>query len=80
MKRYEEEAGKRVTLSEVGLDGLEFTWRFQDPEKMQRAAMHLMKCHPHHFAVLPDWGYSLSMSAMAADCLRQAMAEGKLEP
>lgn len=80
MKRYTEEPGKRTTLSDVGLSGLEFTWSFGHPEKMQRAAMHLMKCHSHHFAVLPDRNFALAISSFGAECLKLAIGEGKLEP
>ena len=79
MKRYTEEPGKRLTLDALDLGGVEFTWSFGDPEKMQRAALHLMKCHPHHFAVLPDSNFALAMSALAVECLRTAAAEGKIE-
>lgn len=79
MKRYTEEPGKRTTLSDIGLGGIEFFIHFTNAENMQVAAGHLMKCHPHHFAVLPDQNFALAMSAMGAECIKQAAIEGKIE-
>lgn len=78
MKRYKEEPGKRLTLGSIGLGGVAYTVHFDHSDKMIRAANHLMKCHPHHFAVVPNHRYGLVVSEMGAQCLKKAVKEGKI--
>lgn len=52
---------------------------FEDPEEMQKAALLLMRCHPHHFAVLPDFSFGLCVSDRAASCIERAVLDGKIK-
>lgn len=79
MKRYEDEAGKRMTLDMLHLGGVEVVMHFGDPERMIQAANYLMRCHAHHFAVLPDYTFGLAVSERGIKCLQEAIKRGDLE-
>lgn len=52
------------------LGGVKCVIHFDDADAMVAAALVLMHCHPHHFAVLPDSRFGLAVSADAASCLQ----------
>lgn len=58
-------------LMMMGLGGAKLAVTFGDPEDIRHAAMKLMLCHNHHFAVVGE-GMTLVMSHLAVECLRRA--------
>lgn len=75
MNLYEHTDYTRWTAGE--LNKIESMVGFDSLEDMQKAACHLLQCHRHHFAVLPDSGYKLAVSADAMECLKLALATGR---
>ena len=57
------------TWEALGLGGAHYRLNFPARGRAQRAVQHLMRCHPHHFAVVGD-GVSVVMSELAVECLR----------
>lgn len=53
-----------------GLGGATKYVHFYDVTAMVAAAEALLRCHPHHFAVLADENTTLVVSPGALECLR----------